>query len=298
MSAVNLMLDPGELTQGVAIERHQCGNLFHSTHFTLHTNTEVDIDVTSPLTLLLIENGSITVSFESGNRILEVGQSLLLHEAGTLVVKNNHRQSASINRITFSFDMISRFNERYGSVVSRYSKNKEALAYILAQKNDLIVFPECDLTRMAFHTLNVFSAYEDNALYALKLEELLLLKLTGGKGHLLAFILLGACDPAKERFRKFVEQNVLNDWSLAQYAKEYGLSLTAFKLTFLKVFGGTSPKAWINDKRLRHADIQLRTTQKKIIDIAIEAGFSSQSYFTQSYKAKYGCSPSEARSQR
>lgn len=35
--------------------------------------------------------------------------------------------------------------------------------------------------------------------------------------------------------------------------------------------------------------------QLSIVDIAMEAGFSSQSYFTQSYRRRFGCTPSQAR---
>ncbi len=32
-----------------------------------------------------------------------------------------------------------------------------------------------------------------------------------------------------------------------------------------------------------------------IVDIAMEAGFSSQSYFTQSYRRRFGCTPRRSR---
>ena len=35
-----------------------------------------------------------------------------------------------------------------------------------------------------------------------------------------------------------------------------------------------------------------------IVDIAMEAGFSSQSYFTQSYRRRFGCTPSRSRQGR
>nr|WP_269210565.1 helix-turn-helix domain-containing protein [Photorhabdus temperata] len=39
----------------------------------------------------------------------------------------------------------------------------------------------------------------------------------------------------------------------------------------------------------------LLNSEMSIVDISMEAGFSSQSYFTQSYRRRFDCTPSRAR---
>ncbi|WP_444944004.1 helix-turn-helix transcriptional regulator [Microbulbifer sp. ZKSA006] len=192
--------------------------------------------------------------------------------------------------------MLTRFYERHSQVLIRAKNTQAALPRVEASHNSApFIFPECDLTRLTLDSLDAFSELNDDSLNSLKLEELLLLKLKGGCGCRLAEELLRQINPANERFRRFMEANVTQHWSVADYAKQIGMSLTSFKNRFSRVFKAESPKAWINERRLQHADIQLRTTHKRLVDIALDSGFSSQSYFTQRYKSMYGYPPSEVR---
>ncbi|MBP5144333.1 helix-turn-helix domain-containing protein, partial [Pseudomonas chlororaphis] len=42
----------------------------------------------------------------------------------------------------------------------------------------------------------------------------------------------------------------------------------------------------------------LLNSELSIVDIAMASGFSSQSYFTQSYRRRFGCTPSRPRQRR
>jgi len=72
------------------------------------------------------------------------------------------------------------------------------------------------------------------------------------------------------------------------------------ELLFLLAFGESGPqlmsiRAWISERRILYAHQLLLNSEMSIVDIAMEAGFSSQSYFTQSYRRRFGCTPSRAR---
>ncbi len=58
---------------------------------------------------------------------------------------------------------------------------------------------------------------------------------------------------------------------------------------------GTTPYEYITKKRIDHAIILLETSDKKISTISSECGFSSQSYFSATFKKTFGCTPKEYR---
>ena len=72
------------------------------------------------------------------------------------------------------------------------------------------------------------------------------------------------------------------------------MGLTSFKELFGSVYG-VSPRAWISERRILYAHHLLLNSEMSIVDIAMESGFSSQSYFTQSYRRRFGCTPSRSR---
>lgn len=287
------------INMGIMQNKSSCLDLFEADTYALPPCQQCSLAFQPVINLLMVESGKITVSDNETELELTAGQVWLVEENQTLTVNNTSAsQDALIISVRLHLAMISRFKHRYDQALLQRQDQRSLINSMIMQGKAPTVFPSSDLTRMAITAFRLFGSQGDEGLYALKLEELLLLNLKSSKGHLLAFQMLTRTDPAKEKFRQFVEENVLNDWSLSTYAKQSAMSLTAFKVMFNQVFCETSPKAWINEKRLQHADKELRTTRKRIIDIAMESGFSSQSYFTQSYKARFGRSPSDTRQNR
>jgi len=92
----------------------------------------------------------------------------------------------------------------------------------------------------------------------------------------------------------FMEKNAGRDWSIDRFAKEYGLSLSAFKREFHQVYG-TSPRAWLNSRRLTIALSMLRATQRSVTEIGMALGYADAAHFSASFKKHFGFSPSQAR---
>ena len=57
----------------------------------------------------------------------------------------------------------------------------------------------------------------------------------------------------------------------------------------------TTPIAYLKSYRLQQAAVKLQLTTDKISAIAESCGFQEMSYFAKSFKAAYGCTPSEYR---
>jgi len=132
------------------------------------------------------------------------------------------------------------------------------------------------------------------ALIDLRIKELLLLLAHGQQGASLLSVFRQLSNRQAERLQSFMENNYLKEWKLNEFAKEFGMGLTTFKELFSTIYN-TSPRAWISERRIMYAHQLLINTDLSIVDISMEAGFSSQSYFTQSYRKRFGFTPSRAR---
>ena len=81
-----------------------------------------------------------------------------------------------------------------------------------------------------------------------------------------------------------------NGLTLQTIARANGYS--AFHMTRkFRELAGTSLRDYLRRRRLAFALIDLRDTQKSILDIAVDYGFSSHEAFCRSFKAAYGLAP-------
>lgn len=108
------------------------------------------------------------------------------------------------------------------------------------------------------------------------------------------------CDthPDKENFERIAKaishMNKFYDshFSLDDYARLCNMSKFHFIRVFEKI-SGTSPLEYKNNIRMQHA-LELLLEKRLIVEeISQKVGFSSASYFSQSFKKKYGVSPKQ-----
>lgn len=246
--------------------------------------------------LLILLSGSIAIV--SGEQPIQLtpGDTWLVEHPSDLYIVNTHPHlTPVVITIELQLPMLIRIKHRYSETLIRREPVYKLANAILSCDPNRGLFPACELSEATLTTLKLYMQSCERDLINLKLEEWLLLKIKNPKGDYLAAHILNRCDPIKEKYREFLESNLFKGWSLAAYAKHAGMSLTSFKVMFSQVISHSSPKAWINERRLGHADKLLRTTRKRLAIIATESGFSSQSYFTQCYKTRYGRAPSETR---
>jgi AraC family transcriptional regulator len=81
---------------------------------------------------------------------------------------------------------------------------------------------------------------------------------------------------------------------MADLARLAGVSPRQLDRLFLRLFG-ESPRACLRRLRLERAARELRTTRRRILSVALDAGFSSHESFTRSFARRFGCSPAEFR---
>ena len=100
-----------------------------------------------------------------------------------------------------------------------------------------------------------------------------------------------------EKLRRIVElmaDKLDEPLSAVQLAKSAGLSVRQVERLFLRHLGMT-PGRYYMRLRLERARELLRQTNMPILDVAIATGFTSHSYFAQSYRLQFGRPPSEER---
>jgi AraC family transcriptional regulator len=92
----------------------------------------------------------------------------------------------------------------------------------------------------------------------------------------------------------YIETNLESPIALEAVAREAGMSQWHFQRMFRGLTGDTV-KAYIRARRLGLALDFLLNSDKRIIDIAIEADFESQESFTRAFKAAFDITPAQYR---
>jgi AraC family transcriptional regulator len=92
----------------------------------------------------------------------------------------------------------------------------------------------------------------------------------------------------------YIEDNIQEPLSLEQISRRYFLS----RFHFTRIFHAVTQqpyKTYVDERRLNLAAVALRSSQRKIIDISLDAGFQSHTAFTRRFRQLFGLSPSAYR---
>lgn len=88
----------------------------------------------------------------------------------------------------------------------------------------------------------------------------------------------------------YMRDNYWEDMSVTQLAHLVGISPSQFHRLFRQMVG-TTPLHYLNGVRIEAAKKLLTETQKSVLDVCYEVGYSSPSYFTRLFKKMVGYSP-------
>lgn len=96
-----------------------------------------------------------------------------------------------------------------------------------------------------------------------------------------------------ELFLDSLKASYADEWTLDSMAESCGLGITRF-VHYCKQITNQTPQQYLNQLRLEAAT-QLLETDRSIIDIAMDCGFSTSQYFATAFKKQYGKTPREFR---
>ncbi len=88
----------------------------------------------------------------------------------------------------------------------------------------------------------------------------------------------------------YISENYSNEITTPQLAALCNLN-TAYFCELFKIVTNKTPVEFLNLLRVRHAEKLINSTDKNIIEVANEVGFSSPTYFNRVFKKINGCSP-------
>ncbi|WP_027084853.1 AraC family transcriptional regulator [Cohnella panacarvi] len=91
-----------------------------------------------------------------------------------------------------------------------------------------------------------------------------------------------------------IEQHYAETITLRQLAGIACMSESYF-CRFFKKITTKSPVEYMNGYRVQQAAARLRETDDKMMEIALDVGFNSLSYFNVVFRGRYGCTPSDYR---
>lgn len=237
--------------------------------------------------LYIVRKNALTLQ-NCTNTVLVNQDQVLFLQQGSYTIKTQKAEPCEIIYIPLSDDFLRNFMSKYSDILSNIERDETfSSAFICFQDSPLIHF--CN---NGFEYLS--SQDCPDTFTQLRIEELLILLLSTEQGADLMALLRQLSHRQVDRLKIFMEKNHLKNWKLKQFSREFGMGLTTFKELFNHVYG-TSPRTWICERRIIYAHQLLLTTEMSIVDISMESGFSSQSYFTQSYHRRFSMTPSKAR---
>lgn len=120
----------------------------------------------------------------------------------------------------------------------------------------------------------------------------------------LALLIIGriqrvnSVDPAEPAWlveaRQRIDDHPGKRYTLATLAREGGVHPAHFSRVFRRHYG-ISVTRLIRKRRLVQAAEALRCHRQPIVDVALEAGFSSQAHFSEAFKSEFGVTPMQYR---
>lgn len=90
---------------------------------------------------------------------------------------------------------------------------------------------------------------------------------------------------------EYIEKNYPGQITLKDISQAAGFSEYYFSRLF-KEYTGQSFLSYLNTYRVKQAEKLLRSTEKSVLEIALDSGFNSLTTFNRIFKKIKGCSPS------
>jgi AraC-like DNA-binding protein len=109
--------------------------------------------------------------------------------------------------------------------------------------------------------------------------------------------LAGARDPVVGRSLVLLHRRAQHPWTIAELAKEVGLSRSALAERFTRYLS-EPPMAYLMRWRLQLAARALAATSRGVSEIAMDVGYESEAAFNRAFKREFGLPPARYRRER
>ncbi len=278
-----------------------------------NNNVRKDVITRENIELFLYENNkgfsqneirldkNLLLFVRQGNKNLALcGDTMNLNNNyGALIAKDTYLMSEICNEQTGIFSSIMLMVDDY-TLLKLWNEVISISPKVLSieptdKKSNWRYFKQTPYIKSSLNTLELYTKNNESIPYSLletKLRELLIyLSKTPCAHHINILIKQINNNNKSVKLKGFMEENYTQNWSINQFARNYGFSLSTFKRIFKDSFGVT-PKSWVNERRLEQATSELAIRKVPLIRLALELGYSDSSQFSRAFRKKYNCPPS------
>ncbi len=206
--------------------------------------------------------------------------------------QNNYFLSKRVNDNLKYKSIVLFFNDKFVlDFIKKYELKIEKKSEIELFNFDYDNFEEIKTVIKSFE--NYLEKDFSAVLLKLKIEELLLLVLEKNEKSLIEFF-NKIVNTTKDRIKYILESNLDLLDSFEDICSLTRQNPAKIRKYFKDEFN-TTPKLWINEKRLEKATLLLKTTDNTISQISTFCGYSSTSWFISEFKKRYKLTPKDYR---
>lgn len=206
--------------------------------------------------------------------------------------QNNYFLSKRVNDNLKYKSIVLFFNDKFVlDFIKKYELKIEKKSEIELFNFDYDNFEEIKTVIKSFE--NYLEKDFSAVLLKLKIEELLLLVLEKNEKNLIEFF-NKIVNTTKDRIKYILESNLDLVDSFEDICSLTRQNPAKIRKYFKDEFN-TTPKLWINEKRLEKATLLLKTTDNTISQISTFCGYSSTSWFISEFKKRYKLTPKDYR---
>ncbi len=130
----------------------------------------------------------------------------------------------------------------------------------------------------------------DRDLAKLRLDEAILILAGSSKAAIAPSTHKGPRSRQIDHALRYIEENLHRPLRVSQIARNVGLSSGYFCNAF-KASVGQPPRAYLIACRIGRAERLMQLTDMRLVEIAIDCGFSDQAHFCRAFRASTGTSP-------
>lgn len=262
------------------IEENQFVNYIHNSNSIKDVELSIDRNF-----FLYVSKGQVKLTSTKGTKIVDSKKAAIITKGGYIMSES----LADIDDEFFAFlfflpdELIKDFCIEMDIPPSNYSS--ETPVYSIEISNSIHHYIE------SISLLLNNKPKTTNPFIKLKAKELLHLIYAENNQKVIQAIFSQNNSPEELKIEKVMEENYCRKITIDQIAFLCGMSVSNFKRKFESIYG-ISPGKWVKEKKLLKAKQLLANSNKAIAIICHEVGFDNVSHFSQSFKSRFGVSPS------
>ena len=259
-------------------------DLSYARYITRDPNTRSSIDIEGNV-LIFVLRGTKVLHLDSKDKKIKAGDMVFLR-SGTYVMTEILDEYYEGLIFFYSDNLLIDFISKY---------NIEILNTKDQNSNIFSITSNSIIKNGVLSILPYFNSKDQNEnIITLKFEEIFLNVLNGNNSFK---NFLSTIKEDNNSFRLSIEKEYERFDSIKDMAKYFKMSDLNFRQKFKTVFD-TTPKKWIQAKKLSKAKLLLLKTDLNVSEVCLELGFDNLSWFVQIFKKEFGVTPKQIKNNK